>query len=96
MADEPEVILWDDVAGRVGGNFRDLDRIRDWINQPTPFVRGDVTGATIEIRDPRHDPDDFLYALTPYISQDLLPEPLRSTPRRPWTPGPPPPPGAIA
>ena len=57
-------IVWDDQAGTVEGEHYDVDWIRDVIQQAAkgPVTVGDP-GGTWDLRDPGHDPAEFLVLL---------------------------------
>jgi len=70
-------ILWDDVAGTVEGEHSDVPDLRRFFEAPKPVTVGDP-GGTWDLRDPAHDPVEFL-TLLGVIFQPVLDEPLRST-----------------
>ena len=74
--DEPRSVVWDDEAGTVTGEHRDVPWMQGILAEPTPVVMGDVMGAAT-LRDPGHDPADFLFLLG-RAYWPVLEEPLRS------------------
>ena len=69
-------IVWDDSAGTVEGDHRDVPYIRRKLAAEKPVTVGD-SHWTWDLRDPAHDPVDFLvllYVMNPFV----LDEPLRS------------------
>lgn len=60
--DEPRTILWDDEAGTVSGTHSSLLDIRQALDAPKPVEVG-VAGRVWSLRDPAHDPAEFLVLL---------------------------------
>ena len=75
--DDPRSVIWDDEAGTVTGEHSRVPRMQDILAEPTPVVMGDVMGA-VTLRDPGHDPADFLFLLG-RAYWPVLEEPLRSS-----------------
>ena len=71
-------IVWDDEAGTVEGDHSRLDRIRELLAEPTPYVIRDVA-AYWTLDAPAHNPADFLALLSRHIDWRILEDPLRST-----------------
>ena len=73
-------IVWDDEAGTVAGGHSCVERLRAVLAEPPPVDLSDFA-QELTLRDPRHDPADFLAALLPLdwreFRRELLPEPLR-------------------
>ena len=75
--EEPRTILWDDEAGTVSGTHHDLPDIRRVFAAPKPVEVG-VCGRVWRLRDPAHDPAEFLALL--HISYwPVWNSPLRET-----------------
>ena len=74
-------IVWDDQAGTVEGEHYDVDWIRDVIQQSAegPVTVGDP-GGTWDLRDPGHDPAEFLVLLEMSVSGGLTEAILASLP----------------
>ena len=75
--DEPRSVIWDDEAGTVTGEHSDVPWMQGILAEPTPVVMDDVMGAAT-LRDPGHDPADFLLLLG-RAYWPVLQEPLRSS-----------------
>ena len=74
--EEPRRIVWDDEAGTVEGNHYRVPDIQRIIDAPKPVEVG--AGHVWRLRDPGHDPAEFLVLLfNDYWP--ILDEPLRST-----------------
>ena len=75
--DEPRTILWDDEAGTVSGTHSRLPDIRRILAGSKPVEEG-VCGCVWRLRDPAHDPAEFLILL--HISHwPVWEAPLRET-----------------
>ncbi|MYE02049.1 MAG: hypothetical protein F4Y03_12385 [Alphaproteobacteria bacterium] len=74
---ELRVIVWDDEAGTVSGTHSEVAELQRLFDAPKPVTVGDE-GGTWDLRDPAHDPAEFLTALANGF-WPLLREPLRST-----------------
>ena len=70
-------IVWDDEAGTVTGEHRDVPQMQSILSKPTPVVLGDYAGE-VTLHDPGHDPADFLVLLQ-CAYWPVLNEPLRSS-----------------
>ncbi len=77
QGDEPRSVVWDDEAGTVAGAHSDVPWMQGILAEPTPVVMDDVRGAAT-LRDPGHDPADFLLLLG-RAYWPVLQEPLRSS-----------------
>lgn len=76
-SDDLRTIVWDDEAGTVSGTHHNLPYIRRIFAAPKPVEVG-VCGRVWRLRDPAHDPAEFLVLL--YISHwPVLDPPLRET-----------------
>lgn len=76
-SDELRTIVWDDEAGTVSGTHSGLPRIRRALDAPKPVEVG-VCGRVWNLRDPAHDPAEFLVLL--YIAHwPVWDSPLRET-----------------
>ena len=74
---QPRRIVWDDEAGTVEGNHFAVHYLRRVIGAPKPVTVGGP-GRLWDLRDPGHDPAEFLVLLG--ISYNPIgEEPLRST-----------------
>ena len=60
--DELRVIVWDDDAGTITGTHSDVAELQRGFDAPKPVTIGDE-GGTWDLRDPAHDPVEFLTAL---------------------------------
>ncbi|MCY3873387.1 MAG: hypothetical protein OXF88_03725 [Rhodobacteraceae bacterium] len=70
-------ITWNDVEGTVEGDHNKVEYIRRMLAAEKPVTVGDP-GGTWDLRDPAHDPAEFLTLL--YMAHcPVLDEPLRST-----------------
>ena len=74
-------IVWDDQAGTVEGEHYEVATIRDIIRQSAkgPVTVGDP-GGTWDLRDPGHDPAEFLVLLEMSVSGGLTEAILASLP----------------
>lgn len=82
-------IVWDDVTGEVTGNHRQAAELALAIAD-APMMAYCPWGA-VELRDPAHDPADFLTALRSVVAWPLdidLPESLVDTEPTPYPPAP--------
>ncbi len=70
-------IVWDDEAGTVTGEHRDVPWMQGILAEPTPVVLL-VPGGDATLRDPGHDPADFLFLLR-RVYWPVVDEPLRSS-----------------
>ena len=70
-------IVWDDEAGTVTGEHSEVPWLQDILAQPTPVVLP-VPGGDATLRDPGHDPADFLFLLG-RVYWPVVDEPLRSS-----------------
>ena len=70
-------VIWDDEAGTVTGEHSRVPWMQGILAEPTPVVMDDVMG-TATLRDPGHDPADFLLMLG-LSYWPVLDEPLRSS-----------------
>ena len=70
-------IIWDDEAGTVTGEHSRVPWMQGILAEPTPVVMSDASG-TATLRDPGHDPADFLLMLG-LSYWPVLDEPLRSS-----------------
>ena len=61
--DEPRTIVWNDETGEVSGDHGDVPDIRMWLEKAERD--GHLLGeeGRLNLRDPRHDPADFLAVL---------------------------------
>ncbi|MCY4002090.1 MAG: hypothetical protein OXF33_00045 [Rhodospirillales bacterium] len=75
--DEIRSIVWDDEAGTVSGTHREVAELQRVFDAPKPVTIGDE-GGTWDLRDPAHDPAEFLTALANGF-WPVLREPHRST-----------------
>ena len=78
---EPRSIVWDDETGEVSGDHSEVPDIRDTMARAErDGFLPEPTGHFV-LRDPRHDPGDFLTALLwpgpPASPPDWLPPALR-------------------
>ncbi len=75
--DEPRTVIWDDVAGTVEGTHSDVPGMQRNLAAPKPL---DLTtiGRVLYLKDPGHDPAEFLWLLV-IAFFPILREPLRST-----------------
>ena len=74
--EEPRRIVWDDEAGTVEGDHYRVPDIQRIIDAPKPVEVG--AGHVWRLRDPGHDPAEFLLILL-VLYNPLAEEPLRST-----------------
>ena len=92
---ELRTVIWDDEAGSVSGDHFDVG----WMQEALQHLPVDLTneGRVLVLRDPAHDPRDFIHLLAACWGdvlaedRDLLPEPLRSVDPTPILP----PPGVV-
>ncbi len=70
-------VVWDDEAGTVTGEHRSVPWMQGILAEPTPVVIEDVVGFAT-LRNPGHDPADFLLLLG-RAYWPVLQEPLRSS-----------------
>ncbi|MYF98470.1 hypothetical protein F4212_04950 [Candidatus Poribacteria bacterium] len=75
--DELRSIVWDDEAGTVNGEHSLVPDLRRFFDAPKPITVGDP-GGTWDLRDPAHNPVEFL-TLLGVVFWPVLGEPLRST-----------------
>ena len=75
--EQPRRIVWDDEAGTVEGNHFDVPSIQRIIDAPKPVEVGGP-GWVWSLRDPGHDPAEFLVILC-VLYWPIETEPLRST-----------------
>ena len=75
--DEPRSVIWDDEGGTVTGEHSRVPWMQGILAEPTPVVMSDASG-TATLRDPGHDPADFLLMLG-LSYWPVLDEPLRSS-----------------
>lgn len=75
--DELRLIVWDDEAGAVTGTHDTVSELQRVFDAPKPVTIGDEGGAW-DLRDPAHDPAEFLTALGNAFWPALR-APLRST-----------------
>ena len=75
--EEPRRIVWDDEAGTVEGEHDEVPYIQRVIAAPKPVEVGGP-GEIWHLRDPGHDPAEFLVLLS-LAYWPILREPLRST-----------------
>ena len=73
---ELRTIVWDDEAGTVSGDHSEIDEIRRVFAAPKPVTVGQ--GAVWDLRDPAHDPAEFLVLIEQAFWPALDP-PLRET-----------------
>ena len=73
---QPRRIVWDDEARTVEGNHFDIPSIQRIIDAPKPVTIG--AGLVWRLRDPGHDPAEFLVILCE-LYNPISEEPLRST-----------------
>lgn len=74
--DTPRAIVWDDEAGTVAGDHRQVPWMQRVLDAAAPVLVG-TGGFFWRLRDPGHRPDEFLVLL--YIAHwPVLDEPLRS------------------
>ena len=74
--DDLRPIVWDDEAGTVTGEHSDVPQLQEALAEPVPVVLPHITGP-LTLRDPGHDPADFI-ALLATLWWEFLVEPGRS------------------
>ncbi len=74
---EMRTVIWDDTAGTVEGTHSDVPGMQKTLARPTP-VNCSSEGRELYLRDPAHDPTEFLWLLG-FAFDGILYEPLRST-----------------
>ena len=75
--EEPRTIIWDDEAGTVAGDHKDVAHIRERFDSPKPVTIGGPWGMW-DLVDPAHDPVEFLTLLADEY-WPILDPPLRET-----------------
>ncbi len=93
--DEPRAIVWDDETGEVTGDHVEVPAIRDAMERAERDGHLPEMFGRRNLRDPRHDPADFLAVLDcvilaiPFRWHLLdLPPALHGVEPTPWTSGP--------
>ena len=87
-ADAPRRIVWDDEAGEVNGDHREVPAIRRLMERAVrDGGRLQDEEGHWQLRDPRRDPASFVVLLWRTLEaqsdQEAMPEPLRSADPRP-------------
>ena len=79
---EPRRILWDDETGEVSGDHHDVPDIREQMDRAERDGFLPAMSGHWKLRDPRHDPRDFLVVLfwPGDVDAELLPPALRVEP----------------
>ena len=99
--DEPRAIVWDDETGEVSGDHVKVPSIRRRVERAACDGHILDEAGRLDVRDPRHDPADFLAVLGYAIGGGYdferldLPPALRRVEWTPWH-RPDPPPGTVA
>ena len=75
--DEPRTVIWDDSAGTVTGTHSKVPSMQAILDAPKPVDRSGE-GIVLFLKDPGHDPAEFLHLLSAAF-WPILDEPLRST-----------------
>ena len=80
--DEPRTIVWNDETGEVSGDHGDVPRLRRMMEKAVHDGYLSTEGSWVDVRDPRHDPADFLAVLrwaigTRTFKRVVLPPALR-------------------
>ena len=82
-------IVWDDGAGEVTGNHAKVAELALFLAEGRPTAH--CPWGAVELRDPAHDPSDFLTALryvVPMAMHIQLPESLAAVEPTPYPPAP--------
>ena len=96
--DEPRTLVWNDETGEVSGDHGDVPVI---LHDMERAVREGLLGEEggLDLRDPRHDPADFLAVLVwvngSFYERLELPSALRAVKPTPMIRPPPMPPGVV-
>lgn len=89
---EPRSITWDDETGEIGGEHVEVPRLRGMVATAERVGHLLDEKGRLDLRDPRHDPADFLAVLEEafgggsfrYREEVRLPQALRGVEPTPW------------